>query len=302
MAWNKPSTENQQPVKKRAAKAPSAKRGIIAGALVVVAIGALCFWMFSGGETRQDAASTKERGRIKEVAPVTPKAKPVTTSEPAAPKPIRWAKYVQNAALDDEGRPQFVPRPGHRYVTNAMSRAKLEHEIFKYSYQNELADYLSAMPGTTYVGEMRYDDDFVKEVVETMSLPIEDDKNDTEDQRALREHMRQVMKELREAVDKGEDVKEIFKLTREEMQNLGIYKMQLKQELDKIYSNPDMTDADLDDALKAANMMLENKGIAPLEMSEFSREILKNAKDMSGEVANGSLTADESETSTTEEK
>lgn len=70
MAWNKPTSDTVDAT----SSSRSSGRGkmprlrpILAGAAVVVALGVLCLWMFSGGETRQDAASTKDRGHIKEV-------------------------------------------------------------------------------------------------------------------------------------------------------------------------------------------------------------------------------------------
>lgn len=277
--WNRPAS-NQPSVKKGGAKAPSAMKGVIVGAVAVL-IGVVCLWLFSGGEDAPKAKPEKDRGRIEEVTPApAPKAKPVATSEPAAPKPIRWAKYVQNAALDDEGRPQFVPRPGHQLVTNNVHGAKQPYEIFEHNYQNELASYMTAPPGTMFVGEMRYDERFVKEVVETMSLPIKDDENDTPEQKELRQSMREVMKSLQAQVDAGRDVAEIFSAAREEMRELGLYKMQLRQEVFKIYKDSNMSDEEMDDTIKAANMMLEQKGIAPLDLQPFTKDVLKHAKDM----------------------
>ena len=51
--WNR-STANQPTVKKGGAKAPSAIKGIIVGA-IAVAVGVACILMFSGGENAPKA-------------------------------------------------------------------------------------------------------------------------------------------------------------------------------------------------------------------------------------------------------
>ena len=48
-------------------------------------------------------------------------------------------------------------------------------------------------------------------------------------------------------------------------------------ELDKIYNSPDLTDAEVDDFCKAANKLLENKGLAPLALPDMSRRSVRLA-------------------------
>ena len=276
MAWNRPSTEDRQQ-KKPSAKAPSMYRGIIAG-VVVVALGALCFFLFFGGDDASTAKAERKSGRIKEVKPAAAPTNGVEQSEmPKKDKPVVWSTTVKNAIIGEDGRPHFVPPPGSVVVTNRSNAPKQYYEIFKQGYQNELASYMTAPPGTMFVGGRNYSEKFVKKVVETMSLPIEDDPNDTPQQKELRQSMREVMKELQREVDAGRDVREIFREAREEMRDLGLYKMQLKQELRKITKDKTATDADIEDAVSAANIMLEQRGIAPLKLGSFTRQVIKNS-------------------------
>ncbi len=268
-------------------RSPGGLRGVVAGLVVVVGTAAAMWFMFRGSEAeaprveKQHHAGTIADNGDKAVKSVP---EPVETNKvekkPEGPKPIRWAKGFKNAAIDDEGRIYFVPRPGHKLVTNGLHRAKAKYEIFKYHYQNELAAYLTAPPGSQFVGERTYSDSFIKEVVETMSLPIEDGEKDTPEQRALREDMRAVMQKLKSEVDAGNDVAELFKETRKELQDLGVYKQTLEQEFRKIYSDAEMTDDDVDIALKSVNKMLEDKGIAPLQFNKITREVLRHGHDI----------------------
>ena len=103
-----------------------------------------------------------------------------------------------------------------------------------------------------FLGNMRRSDRFVKEVVETMSLPIEDNEDDTPEQRALRQQMREVMKTLQAEVDAGRDVRELFDETRRELQELGRYKQTLESEIKKMYRDVKLSDQDVEDAIDAA--------------------------------------------------
>ena len=287
--WNRPKSANggAQSTKHKAQSTSYANRrgrpfarGLLA-ALIVVVGGVLAFYFICGqSETPAPTApKEKKRGKIAEVEPAKVTNKVAAVKE-EKPKPIRWVKGLQNAALDDEGRVYFVPRPGHRLVTNGLHRTKPPYQIFKYGYQNELASYLSVPPGTSFVGEFHYSDRWLKEVLETMSLPIEDDENDTPEQRALRAQMRDMMKIIQEEVAKGTDIAQLFKDTRREMQDLGRYRQTLETEIKKIYNDTEMTDQDVEDSIDAANKMLEAKGIEPLKFGRFAKEIIKEGRDM----------------------
>lgn len=263
---------------------PRSRRGLLAG-LVVVLGATLVMFLVLGRSEKEATKSVDGRhgGTIADAGDKAVKSAPVdepVVEKKSEPKPIRWAKGFKNAAIDDNGRIYFVPRPGHKLITNGLHRVNPKYAIFKYNYQNELAAYLTAPPGSQFVGEPVYSDDFIKEVVETMSLPIEEDENDTPEQRQLREDMRGVMKTLQQQVDAGNDVVELFKETRKELQDLGIYKITLEDEFRKIYSDDNMSDAEVDLSLRAVNKMLEAKGIAPLSFNKVTREIIRVGHDI----------------------
>ena len=52
---------------------------------------------------------------------------------------------------------------------------------------------------------------------------------------------------------------------------LGKYKRQLEQELTKIRLDASYTDADIGDFVKAANSLLQEKGLAPIPMPNLVR-------------------------------
>ena len=62
---------------------------------------------------------------------------------------------------------------------------------------------------------------------------------------------------------------------RSELQRLGRYKHDLQQEVEKISRNKDFSDDDLAELLGAANEILAEKGIAPIELNPMSRLALR---------------------------
>ena len=89
-----------------------------------------------------------------------------------------------------------------------------------------------------------------------------------------------VVKEMKEQVRKmvanGDDVRDVFTQARRELQELGIYKMNVEQNLREILKSKDiLTEQDMEDSIKAANAMLEAKGIAPIQVGGLARHLIK---------------------------
>ena len=273
MAWNRSTAGGKTAVQSRRSKnSRSVVRGVVAGAIVVVGA-ALVWWLLAPNVEMQKPVADRKSNRIKEVKPAAAPTNKVETVEKK--KEIVWAKHLKNAAIGPDGRPYYVPPPGRKVVTNKIAEVNEPYMIFKHHYQNELACYMTLKPGDSLMGDRHYSDRFVKEVVETMSLPIEDEETDTPEQRQLRQEMREAMKVLREQVDSGRDVREIFRETRRELQELSRYKRDLEMELRKIRKDETVSDDDVDIAIEAANKMLDAKGIAPIKPGKFSRALLK---------------------------
>ena len=278
MAWNRSSAESA-PVKKKGGGAPSSAKGILIGLAIAVPLVALCLWMFSGSDDAPKAKADKDRGLIKEVTPArAKKADALPEVKKDAAKVAVEQPAVSNVEEVAVAKPK--PRRNVKTTTNRIHRVKAPYAIFKHRYQNELAAYMTVAPGTMMVGRPHYTSKFVKEVVETMSLPIEDEPTDTPEQRALRQEMRTVMKSLQAEVDAGRDVREIFTQTREELQKLGEYRQEIENEVKKSYRDKEISDQDVEDIIDAANIMLEKKGIAPLKFGKMAKEIIKNNRDL----------------------
>ena len=55
-----------------------------------------------------------------------------------------------------------------------------------------------------------------------------------------------------------------------ELQSLGLYREELKDQIAKLARDKTLRKEDMDDFVKAANMMLEARGGSPLQMPRFA--------------------------------
>ncbi len=260
---------------------PSAKRGLVAG-LIVVALACGVAWYFGGrmGDKPEPRAaeSVIEQPKTNAVPKRAVPAKPVLVTNavkkvvpPPAPKandkPPEPPKKVR---LTITGRPV-------RMITNHVARVKGKYEIFKARSDNHLSTYLTAPFGTMFVGDLKYDESFLEDFKKSLEEPIEIEPGDSDEIRDVKERVAAAKAELKKMYEKGEDVCAVFQQTREELQKLGRYKATLESQLRDIQSDKTMTDQDVADFVAAANKMLEENGIAPISVSDFTREVLKDS-------------------------
>lgn len=278
------AADREQAVRQNAgARPPSAKRGLWAG-LIVVAIACGVAWHFGGkmGETPEPRAAeeppAEKKTPPKRVVPdkpvlVTNAVRKAAETPPPAPPPAAEAKPAEppkKVRLTITGRPV-------RMITNRVARVKGKYEIFKARSDNHISTYLTAPFGTMFVGDLKYDESFLEDFKKSLEEPIEIDPDDSAEIREVKERVAAAKAELKKMYENGEDVCAVFRQTREELQKLGRYKATLESQLREIQSDKTMTDQDVADFVAAANKMLEEKGIAPIEVSGFTREVLKDS-------------------------
>ena len=256
-------------------------RGLLA-ALVVVIGGVLAFYFICGRQGAADPTAPrpteKKRGKIAEVAPSIPKAKP--KAEPVEkPKPLRKWEYPAsrtNELSDAELRKWKVmhrPPPGY---TNDTSRTEAPpaYAIFKHRSENEIACLLTMRPGETLVGTPIYGKRFTDDFLKSCEEPIVVTEDDTPEQAELKQLMNETKIDLRARMAEGEDLGQILLETREEYQRLASYKQALQQEINELKKDDSLSMEDIDDFVEAANKMLDDKGIAPLKLSPITRRML----------------------------
>ena len=290
MFWNRPSGAPQPQPKKSAS--PSLKRGLLAG-LVVVVLGALCIFIFFGKETRQEAPSTKGRGLIKEVAPSLPPKSAKQLEKEAHPGmvKVRGKWYPE---YNEKGGKIWVTKNWIRYqtphvITNTsnLTRMSPASKLFDNQADRDIANLLTIPLGTTVLGNWEYTDSFTRQFLKSIETPIVVTKDDDEWAAELKRAVNQTKIELKARYDAGEDIAKIMTETREEMQKLGIYKMELERTIKDSIREAKGDKEQIKDVYDAANKMLAERGIEPLKMPEFlTRNLKMNTIEKNGNKEN----------------
>jgi hypothetical protein len=280
MAWNAPQG-GKTPQKKKA------NRGVrplvlACAALVAVAVVGIIVWLVMVGESpTQNAEPTKVKkaAAIKTVAPDLEPIKRVVKEEPPSIRTNRWGEVVKRQKpetyVDERGILRYkkgngrVPNPDDFKNPTRISTRGNMHE-FKHPVENEIAALIMAQPGEPLVGEPDYDAlkrDFVNALIDKIEIDEEDSELDKE----LKQNVEDLKKDLAERVKNGEDMAEIFREARRELQQSAQFKQNIDDlVLEQLY-NPEISDEDLTTTFEAANKMLESKGIEPMSEKRMLR-------------------------------
>ena len=278
MAWNRP-TESGTAISRSLQKRSGDRfptKSVIAGAVVIATvIGAACYFVFSEDEKPTVAQKDDRPSRIAGKTPAAPrKETPVAT-----PKRRDWASISESEtnklSLMELRRWKYEHRrrPAHTNST-FKTRPRAAYAIFNHRSENVIAGYLARPAGTTLVGTPTFDQKFVNDFLESLKQPIIVSHEDPPEVQELKRLMNETKIDLKDRYDAGEDICKIMADTHRECQELGLYKAALEKELREFQRKPDVSPEDVDDFVKAANIMLDKKGIAPLTLGPITKRIL----------------------------
>ena len=283
MAWNGSSEKNTSGTStaKRlvggAKKSPSIMRGAFA-ALAVVALAAGAWWWLA-------------RRAPEPVAPEKPK-RPTKASPPVVAKPTPLPKPKDYSSLDNiqlrrlpesetnnltEAQVKYW-RMFHPWPPPDKDQPKAKHgkyHIFETRADNEIAFVLATEPGTMVIGNRSVGPDFESRFLKSLEKPIIVSKDDSEYEQNLKRAVIEAKLNLKDALDRGEDIGKIMDEARAELQKLARYRAQLEKEATVMLHRGEIGAADAEDVIKAVNKMLEEKGIAPIELNSMSRLAMK---------------------------
>lgn len=278
--WNQPSQNDKSP--RLARRHSPLFHGALAALIILVGAG-VCAYLILGGKASTVQAPKVEDSRPKMIQEQTPAPAPIQRTEEVAPKPIdpnarptKVGEVVNGYVMLPSGR--IHRRLG--VITNSVAnRPKGAYHIFESSTDNEIACYLTLKPGETLIGTPRYNGRFKKQFLESLKKPIEITKDDTPEQAQLKQDVIQARMDLKAAMDRGEDIEQIMLDTRQELQDLMRYKMEIKSMFNDARLNSCETEQDVEDLLSACNKMLESKGIAPMKFGPITRRKLMSHKE-----------------------
>ena len=245
--------------------------------IFVLSITALCFILFRGDDRKRDDSPLPKIAKTRQVN----QNRVVTTSrnEGAEKKQEESVAATKTwpppeAYQDARGIWRY---PGGARVFDPRDRERAikipegtELPKFKYQIERELATLLTLEPGGLLVGEPqygRYQQDFVNSLLDKIEISDEDSDRDKEIKMAVIE----AKKELSSRIKNGEDIVQILKETREELQRLNKYKREIEDIVREQVRNSENSDDDLSLVIEAANKMFEEKGVAPMRANALLR-------------------------------
>ena len=234
-----------------------------------------------------DTQPATRRARVSPIAPVPsdPSASSVPSNQPpaAAKKPPRF--WEVDAAHTNgftemqmrKWRKEHMPPPG--YTNNAvLTRPKPKYAIFNHKCENLIAAYLTLRAGDGMIGTPILGERFRQEFLKSLEEPIIVTADDSPENAQLKRDMIATKIDLKARMDAGEDICKIINDTHREVQDLARYKNMLQKEIRDAAKNPDMTMEDVDNLVNAANMLLDEKGIAPITIGPITRRLIQRRK------------------------
>ena len=246
-------------------RAASSFRGLVAGAVVVVA--ALITWLLLS-QNRDGAPTTSREGKAPMPVPATsPASVAAKAAEPKEEKlkslpPQRIGETRDGKVLLPDGTLHTVKG----VITSGVARVSLIDRTFKHDTDCMLAHLLTVEPGEGFVGDSEsIYSGFEKEFLKTLDDPIVYDKSDSDYVKELKMGVQSLRQELKEIRDRGESIEKALIETRDQLQQLGLYRQELEQHVLSM-SADGMSHQDYEDLVAAANKMLEERGSKPLEL------------------------------------
>ncbi|MBQ3289135.1 MAG: hypothetical protein IJH50_06965 [Kiritimatiellae bacterium] len=280
MAWNQPNNS-----KNLIQRRQSSKRHYGGIAFFAIAATLLMAFVFFAAKRESgkngEMAEAEKPKRIAEVAPTVVAQKVEVRDEevkvdPDA-RPTKPGQKLNGYVMLPNGELHKIR--GEIY-SNA-NREKPKYAVFKYPAENIIAGILAVKPGSMVVGNARdYRGKFIESFNKSLFEPIIVNEDDSEYVKEIKNSVVAAKKELKAAMDRGEDIEKIIKESRDELQRLASYKKDIRRDVLQYLNKEAASVEDAEDMFSAANKMLEAKGITPLADGPLVRIKLKMTHDM----------------------
>ena len=248
------------------------------GCMAILAVVAICL-KFNTGNHEMPPSEKKPSKAIKSVdAEIAPR-KTDETPKQLVDKPVA-KPALSYAKLAEEGKTVITNKAGEEIVlsrSRRKERPRPAYAIFAHESENKIAALISIEPGTQLFGTQVYNERFKEDFMKSCEEPIIITEDDDEFTRQLKSTIIELKIELRDRMRAGEDICQIMADSRKELQRLGMVRREIEKMLKDEVRAKATSDDDIDDYIKAANILLESKGIAPIKINPVLRRSLMNA-------------------------
>ena len=255
-------------------------------AIVGFCILALAIVLIPHDKVEEQAKIGVKKSRIEDVTPSKSRS---ATSQPTpkveTEKERRLRKINEGIYTDERGIKRYAN--GSRVPVKpdvVVDLRNLKDRKFSFASERQIADVLMINPGERLIGEIRYGEAFEEDFKNSLTNKIEFCEDDTEETVELKQAVIDTKADLAERMRKGESVAEIMAAARKEAQDIAAYRDSLKQQVNQLMEEGNLSEEDENDLFKAANAMLEQRGAKPLRMPSTLikqlRQYMKEKKEM----------------------
>ena len=268
MSWNR----NNQNAKRTASRSrrgfPSAL--FAASASLAVLCGIALWW--TAGRGKAHDSDDMRPSRARQITEVRPAIKPVDKPPQEAESPRPRSNVPPEQQVMHTNLYGYVVNRPHTaiVITNKVDDEDrpFEERIFTNSADQKIAGLLLLKPGEMLVGDPSslFGRGFTRAFLKSLESPIIVSKDDDEETASLKRAVIDSKIEIKARLDAGEDIGELMAREYKELQSLGLYREELKDQIAKLARDKSLRKEDMDDFMKAANMMLEARGGSPLQM------------------------------------
>ena len=246
-------------------------------ASVIAVVIAVCL-ASNGGESIE--TEPQKRSRIADKLPSANKHDVEKVNEKDPPK-VSVEKETAVPPVAQEAKPKSnSPWANKPPRVIKMRETDKKPRRFVYDSEEDIATLLEIEPGTLMFGELpygkRFNDDFKQAIMQKVKINPDDDEYTKE----LKQQVQAVKDDFKQILINGGDVGEEMRKARNELKELGLYKETMKRELFALRKSGEYSSDDMKDFIAAANKMLEDKGLSPLNVpAVFLRNLeLKESK------------------------
>ena len=275
MPWNGSNLNGNK--KKYPAQSHLPLKKVLFYATAILLLAILFIWYIFPSEMPDELNAdtvTKKNSIIEEVKPQISKALPKQPEKNDIPY---WERTSTNGLTHRQLMKWKIHHRPPAIITNNTSETELKpaYAIFNTYVDNDLASLLTFEPGSTIVGDPGYERWFTKAFLKSLETPIIVDEEDTPEQIQLKKDLIALKIDLKARYDAGEDIAEIMRKTHEEFQDMARSKEEIERAAkDLIRGRTDISEQDVDDIISAANIMLDQKGIAPIKLGPVAKRRL----------------------------
>ena len=283
MAWNGSDNTGSVPVKKPAGVKPAASGSVPKVLLAAAVVVALCaavvvyFLLRDDGGTVPKAPEKPSGGKIVEVTPVQakPKEKPAELAKQLTAEDKRLKEIAEiEARYAGKEMPNGIAT--HLYYLKNPPKisitTKRPYDCFAYTAERSIAGLVLAEPGTEFLDVLEFGANFDNEFVNALLAkndPVESDDEKTREMKAaVDEAKHEIARICRE---EGKKPSEVMNEYAKMMYDLGKFERNIREMVSEARMNPDLSDDDVIDFLKAANRMREERGLPAIKIPSLAR-------------------------------